>query len=66
LKNISSSDPLVTVIKLQLETFDVVDVLVDETQIVCLMNQESKRAILVIDLGAFKPNACPQSGSTMK
>jgi len=36
-----------------LETFDVDDVLVDETQIVCLMNEESKRAILVIDFGAL-------------
>jgi hypothetical protein len=53
LKNISPSDPLVTVIKLELETFDVDDVLVDETQIVCLMNEESKRAILVIDFGAL-------------
>ncbi len=53
LKNSSSSDPLVTVIKLQFDTFNVDDVLVDEIEIVCFIRQDFKRSILVIDFGAY-------------
>ena len=53
LQNASSSDPLLSVIKLRFPTFYIYDLLVDDTQIVCIMNPPNLQTkIFVIDFGA--------------